>query len=109
MAQALRNPLGLSATGVAIVSAAILATAPSISAAPAETQVQTAEGTLAGAWLPGYRLFEGIPMRSRRRELALATAAGAASLDRRPRRPAAGRRVRAAGDLLAPRIAGELA
>jgi para-nitrobenzyl esterase len=64
MAQALRNPLGLSAAGLAIVSAAVLATAPSIGAAaatPAETQVQTAEGTLAGAWLPGYRLFQGIP------------------------------------------------
>ena len=64
MAQALRNPLGLSAAGLAIVSAAVLATAPSIGAAaatPVETQVQTAEGTLAGAWLPGYRLFQGIP------------------------------------------------
>jgi len=64
MAQALRNPLGLSAAGLAIVSAAVLATAQSIgaaAAAPAQTQVQTAEGTLAGAWLPGYRLFEGIP------------------------------------------------
>ena len=64
MAQALRNPLGLSAAGLAIVSAAVLATAQSIgaaAAAPAQTQVQTAEGTLAGAWLPGYRLFQGIP------------------------------------------------
>ena len=30
-------------------------------AASVDTQVQTAEGTLAGAWQPGYRLFEGIP------------------------------------------------
>ena len=30
-------------------------------AASAETQVQTAEGMLAGVWQPGYRLFEGIP------------------------------------------------
>jgi len=64
MAQALGNPLGLGARGVAIVSAAVLAIATSIgagAAAAAETEVQTAEGTLAGAWLPGYRLFEGIP------------------------------------------------
>ncbi len=30
-------------------------------AASVDTQVQTAEGTLAGSWQPGYRLFEGIP------------------------------------------------
>lgn len=64
MAQALGNPLGLSSAAVVIASAAILALTSSIgarAAAPAETQVQTAEGTLAGAWLPGHRLFEGIP------------------------------------------------
>src|SRR5271168_2574267 len=27
----------------------------------AEIQVQTAEGTLSGAWQPGFRLFQGIP------------------------------------------------
>ena len=33
----------------------------SVAASPLSTEVQTAEGTLAGVWKPGYRLFEGIP------------------------------------------------
>jgi para-nitrobenzyl esterase len=33
----------------------------SAAAAPPGAEVQTAEGTVAGDWQPGYRLFEGIP------------------------------------------------
>jgi para-nitrobenzyl esterase len=54
----------LRAARVAIGGAAILLTGCLIgiaTAAPTEVQVQTAEGTLAGLWQPGFRLFEGIP------------------------------------------------
>ena len=64
MAQALGNPPGPSRAGIAIVSAAVFTVASSIgagAAATADTQIQTSEGTLAGVWQPGFRLFEGIP------------------------------------------------
>ena len=66
MAQTLSegSALMLHAARVVIGVAAILAVGWSTgaaAAASAEIQVQTADGTLAGAWQPGYRLFEGIP------------------------------------------------
>ena len=66
MAQTLRgrSPLLLRIVRIGIGSAAILGllwSAGTAAAASAETQVQTAEGMLAGVWQPGYRLFEGIP------------------------------------------------
>jgi para-nitrobenzyl esterase len=56
--------LMLRAARVAVGGAAIIGVGWATSAAAAESaevQVQTAEGTLAGAWQPGYRLFQGIP------------------------------------------------
>jgi para-nitrobenzyl esterase len=64
MAQALGRGLVQSGAGVAIGFAAIFAVVwliGSAIAASTDTQVQTAEGTLAGVWQPGFRLFEGIP------------------------------------------------
>jgi para-nitrobenzyl esterase len=46
----------------AAIGAAILAMGGSTGAtAAAEARVQTPDGTLAGLWQPGYRLFEGVP------------------------------------------------
>jgi para-nitrobenzyl esterase len=66
MAQILRrrSALLLGIVRIGIGSAAILGLGwPTglAAAASAGTQVQTAEGLLAGSWQPGYRLFEGIP------------------------------------------------
>ena len=104
MARGVEEPTGPERRGgVAIVSAAALAMASSIgtgAAAPPETQVQTAEGTLG-------RLASGIPAV---RGVPYAEPPVGSSFVRPPQaprpwtgvafRPAAGRRVRAAGDLL---------
>ena len=45
----------------ASMAIAVLAGSTSVAAPAPGSQVQTAEGAVAGDWRPGYRLFEGIP------------------------------------------------
>jgi para-nitrobenzyl esterase len=65
MAQTLRRRselfLRAARNGIGIAAILVLGWSAGAAAASAETQVQTAEGMLAGVWQPGYRLFEGIP------------------------------------------------
>jgi hypothetical protein len=96
----------------ALGTAAIVSITSLVGAAAAapETQVQTTDGALTGLWQPGYRLFQGIPYAEPpvgklrwQPPQAVQPWTGV--------RPALqpGRRVRAAGDLLETRDAGELA
>ena len=117
MAQILGTPRKQSGARVAVGVAAIFAVMGLIGAAAAastDTQIQTAEGTLAGVWQPGFRLFEGIPYAREPPvgETALATAAESRLIGPAcapPRNPATNACSQADSSGSEARVAGELA